>query len=45
LPAPVELYAVADGDHSLKVTRRAEVAQDRVYDLAVDHIAQWLAKR
>jgi uncharacterized protein len=42
LHAPVELYAVEGGDHSLKVLKNAGIPQQAVYDAALDKIADWL---
>jgi predicted alpha/beta-hydrolase family hydrolase len=42
LKAPAELYAVAGGDHSFKVLKRAGVTQEDTYKAALDRIDQWL---
>jgi predicted alpha/beta-hydrolase family hydrolase len=42
LTAPVALHVVEGGDHSFKVPKRAAIAQEAVYDAALDRIAGWL---
>lgn len=41
LKMPATLYAVDGGDHSLKVPKSAGVPQAKVYEAAMDEIAQW----
>ena len=38
---PAELYAVAGGDHSLKVPKRLGVPQPVVYEMIMDKVADW----
>jgi predicted alpha/beta-hydrolase family hydrolase len=42
LKAPAELYAVAGGDHSFKVLKRAGVTQEDTYKAVLDRIDHWL---
>jgi uncharacterized protein len=42
LKVPTELYAVAGGDHSFKVLKRAGVTQEDAYKAVLDRIDQWL---
>jgi predicted alpha/beta-hydrolase family hydrolase len=42
-PSP-DLYVVADGDHSLKVPKRAGVTQKDIHNAVQDHVAAWLRK-
>lgn len=36
------LYEIAGGDHSFKVPKSVGLAQEQVYELAMDEIARWL---
>ena len=38
----VRVHVVPDGDHSLKVPKRAPVPQEQVFARAQDEIARWL---
>jgi len=40
-PLP-DLYVVAGGDHSFKVPKRSDVAQEHVHCAILDHVAAWL---
>jgi predicted alpha/beta-hydrolase family hydrolase len=42
LNAPARLCVVEGGDHSFKVTKKAALSQDQVYEFILDAIAQWL---
>jgi predicted alpha/beta-hydrolase family hydrolase len=42
LKAPAELSFVAGGDHSFKVLKRADVAQEETYTAVLDRIEVWL---
>jgi predicted alpha/beta-hydrolase family hydrolase len=42
LKGSAELYAVAGGDHSFKVLKRAGVTQEDTYKAVLDRIDQWL---
>ncbi len=42
LEAPAELCVVAGGDHSFKVTKKAPLPQEGVYDFIFDTVAGWL---
>jgi predicted alpha/beta-hydrolase family hydrolase len=42
LNAPARLCVVEGGDHSFKVTKKAALSQDQVYEFILDEIAQWL---
>jgi predicted alpha/beta-hydrolase family hydrolase len=42
LEAPAELCVVEGGDHSFKVTRKAPLPQDEVYDSIFDAVGRWL---
>lgn len=44
LKLPAELFAIEGGDHSLKVPKSGSVSQEDVYDLAMEHIADWLKR-
>ena len=43
LKLPAKLYAIEDGDHSLKVPKSAGISQQEVYTLAMDQIVSWIA--
>ncbi len=42
LKVPADLYVVEGGDHSFKVLKRADIAQDDVYKAVLDRIELWL---
>ena len=42
---PAELYVIEGGDHSLKVPKKTGIAQQDVYDNAMDAIAAWSRSR
>ena len=42
LKLPAKLYAVEGGDHSLKVSNSAGVPQEKVYEAAMNEIAEWV---
>jgi predicted alpha/beta-hydrolase family hydrolase len=42
LNAPARLCVVEGGDHSFKVTKKAALSQDQVYEFILDEIALWL---
>jgi hypothetical protein len=42
LKAPVELFAIAGGDHSFKVPKRSGVPQEDVHKSILDRIDNWL---
>jgi predicted alpha/beta-hydrolase family hydrolase len=42
LHLPATLYEIEGGDHSFKVPKSATVAQEQVYELALDEIARWI---
>jgi predicted alpha/beta-hydrolase family hydrolase len=42
LKAPADLYVVEGGDHSFKVLKRADIAQDDAYKAVLDRIELWL---
>jgi uncharacterized protein len=44
LKAPA-LHVVEGGDHSFKVPKKGGISQDRVYELVLDAIAQWLREK
>ena len=45
LPAPCTLHAVAQAGHSLEVTKRSGIPQERVYADVQDFIAAWARER
>lgn len=42
LKLPADLFAIEGGDHSLKVSKKAGISQQDVYDGALNHIAEWM---
>ena len=42
LKAPADLYVVEGGDHSFKVLKCADIAQDDAYKAVLDRIELWL---
>jgi hypothetical protein len=45
LQAPVDIYTVEQGDHSLEVPKRSGIDQAAVFDAAQDWIADWINGR
>jgi predicted alpha/beta-hydrolase family hydrolase len=45
MSAPVDLLAIAGGDHSLSVPKRGPVTQEEIYRRVEEHIASWMAAR
>ena len=45
LPAPNEIYAVEQGNHSLEVPKRSGLSQQDVFAAAQDRIAGWITER
>jgi len=43
LKLPATLHAIEGGDHSLKVSKRAELTREQVYETSMDTIAAWLS--
>jgi uncharacterized protein len=41
LKLPATMYVIETGDHSFKVQKSAGIAQDVVYERAMDHVAEW----
>jgi predicted alpha/beta-hydrolase family hydrolase len=42
IEARADLYVVASGDHSFKVPKRSDIAQEDVHRAIQDHVAAWL---
>ena len=42
LKVPAELYVVEGGDHSFKISKRADVTQEETYKAVLDRIELWL---
>jgi uncharacterized protein len=42
LQAPADLVAVDGGDHSFKVSKKAPISQEAVYESVLDEIVRWL---
>ena len=42
LKFPAKLHAIENGDHSLKVPKKAGVLQEDVYNNAMDAIVDWI---
>ena len=45
LPAPNEIYAVEQGNHSLEVPKRSGLSQQDVFAAAQDRIVAWIIER
>jgi hypothetical protein len=39
-----EIFVVEGGDHSFKVPKKIGIPQQQVYNVILDHVAQWLER-
>jgi uncharacterized protein len=44
LKPAAQLYAIASGDHSFKVPKKAGISQEQIYHMAQDTIVDWIQK-